>query len=62
MNNELKETIQIFLTTYEQANKLPILRPMSHIECISFLNIAVDILTHLNKNEELKAIIGENKC
>ena len=52
MNNELKETIQIFLTTYEQANKLPILRPMSHIECISFLNIAVDILTHLDKNND----------
>jgi hypothetical protein len=50
MNNDFKEIIHSFLTAYEQANKLPILRPMSHMECISFLNVAVDILTHLEKN------------
>ncbi len=52
MTNDFKEIVHNFLTTYEQANKLPILRPMSHIECISFLNVAVDILTYLEKNND----------
>jgi hypothetical protein len=53
MNNEFKEIIHNFLSAYEQANELPILRPMSHSQCICFLSVAVDILTLLEKNKEL---------
>jgi hypothetical protein len=49
MTNELKETIQTFLTVYEQANEMPILRPMSHNQCSYLLSIAVDILSYLEK-------------
>jgi hypothetical protein len=52
MTNELKETIQTFLTVYQQANEIPILRPMSHNQCSYLLSIAVDILTLLEKNNE----------
>jgi hypothetical protein len=49
MSNELKETIQTFLTVYGQANEMPILRPMSHNQCSYLLSIAVDILSYLEK-------------
>ena len=52
MTNELKETIQTFLTVYEQANALPVLRPMSHNQCSYLLSIAVDILSYLEKKEK----------
>jgi hypothetical protein len=55
MTNELKETIQTFLTVYEQANEMPILRPMSHNQCSYLLSIAVDILTILEKNHDRKS-------
>ena len=50
MANEFKEIIREFLTVYEQANALPVLRPMSHNQCSYLLSIAVDILNHLEKN------------
>lgn len=50
MNNELKETIQTFLTTYETANELPIIRPMSHSQCSYLLSVAVFILQNLENN------------
>jgi len=47
MTNELKEIVDNFLTVYEQANALPVLRPMSHNQCSYLLGIAVGILKHL---------------
>jgi len=52
MTKEFKEIIHNFLTTYEQANELPILRPMSHNQCNYLLNIAVDILRYLENNND----------
>lgn len=52
MTNELKETIQTFLTTYEMANELPIIRPMSHDQCSYLLSVAVFILQNLEKNND----------
>jgi hypothetical protein len=52
VTNELKEIVHNFLTVYEQANVLPVLRPMSHNQCSYLLSIAVDILTILEKNND----------
>ena len=52
MNTEIKEIVHNFLTAYEQANKLPILSPMSHNQCSYLLGVAVDILTYLEKSNE----------
>ena len=52
MTNELKEIVHNFLASYEQANELPVLRPMSYNQCSYLLSIAVDILRHLEKRNE----------
>ena len=52
MTKEFKEIIHNFLAIYEQANALPVLRPMSNGQSIYLLSIAVDILRHLEKNNE----------
>jgi len=52
MTNDFKEIVHNFLTTYEQANKLPIIRPMSHYQCSYLLSVAVFILQNLEKNND----------
>lgn len=52
MTKEFKDIIHNFLVAYEQANELPILRPMSHGQCNYLLSIAVDILRHLETNND----------
>ena len=52
MTKELKEIIHNFLAVYEQANALPVIRPMSNGQCSYLLSIAVDILKQLEKNND----------
>ena len=52
MNNDVKETIKGFLSVYEQANDLPILRPMSYGQCSYLLSVAVFILQNLDTSNE----------
>jgi hypothetical protein len=52
MTKELKEIVHNFLAVYEQANALPVLRPMSNGQSTYLLSIAVDILKHLENTNE----------
>ncbi len=52
MTKELKEIVHNFLAAYEQANELPIIRPMSYGQSIYLLSIAVDILKHLENDND----------
>ncbi len=52
MTKELKEIVHNFLAVYEQANALPVLRPMSNGQSTYLLSIAVDILKHLENNND----------
>jgi hypothetical protein len=52
MTKELKEIVHNFLSAYEQANALPVLRPMSYGQSIYLLSIAVDILRHLENDND----------
>jgi hypothetical protein len=52
MTKEFKEVVHNFLALYEQANEFPVIRPMSYGQCNYLLSIAVDILRHLEKNND----------
>lgn len=49
MTKEFKEVVHKFLALYEQANELPVIRPMSNSQSSYLLSIAVDILRHIDE-------------
>ena len=52
MTKEFKEVVHKFLALYEQANELPVIRPMSYGQSSYLLSIAVDILKHLENDND----------